>query len=99
MTAVSRNGGTSPLAPSPHQYGPDAEGRPVTLDSVSLTFDALNRMVEQHSGSSYTEIAYAPTGEKLALMNGQTLQKAFVPLPGGAAAVYTSTGLDHYRPS
>jgi RHS repeat-associated protein len=80
-----------------HQYTPDAEGRPVTLDTVSLTFDALNRMVEQQTGSSYTQIAYTPTGEKLALMNGQTLQKAFVPLPGGAEAVYTSSGLDHYR--
>jgi len=85
------------LNDSSHQYAPDAEGRPVTLDTVSLTFDALNRMVEQHNGSSYTEIVYAPTGEKLALMSGQTLQKAFVPLPGGAAAVYTASGIDHYR--
>jgi RHS repeat-associated protein len=36
-------------------------------------------------------------GEKLALMNGQVLQKAFVPLPGGASAVYTSAGLSRYR--
>jgi len=32
-------------------------------------------------------------------MNGQTLKKAFVPLPGQAIAVYTSSGLDHYRHS
>jgi RHS repeat-associated protein len=30
-------------------------------------------------------------------MNGATLQKAFVALPGQATAVYTSSGLDHYR--
>jgi RHS repeat-associated protein len=30
-------------------------------------------------------------------MNGQSLLKAFVPLPGQAMAIYTSTGLDHYR--
>ncbi len=30
-------------------------------------------------------------------MNGQTLSKAFVPLPGKAAAVYTSSGLAYYR--
>src|SRR5437773_9095447 len=39
---------------------------------------------------------------KLALMSGsggQTLQKAFVPLPGQATAVYTSSGLVHYRHS
>jgi RHS repeat-associated protein len=32
-------------------------------------------------------------------MAGQTLQKAFVTLPGGGAAVYTSTGLAYYRHS
>ena len=38
-------------------------------------------------------------GERLALMNGQTLQNAFVPLPGGGAAVYTASGLSYYRHS
>jgi RHS repeat-associated protein len=66
---------------------------------VSVTYDALGRMVELNRSGTYTEIAYAPTGGKLALMSGQTLQKAFVPLPGGATAVYTSSGLDHYRHS
>jgi RHS repeat-associated protein len=69
------------------------------VDTVGLTFDALDRMVEQARGTSYTEIVYAPSGGKLALMNGQTLQKAFVPLPGQATAIYTSAGLDHYRHS
>jgi RHS repeat-associated protein len=54
-------------------------------------------MVEQNRSGAYTQIVYAPTGEKLALMNGQTLVKAFVPLPGKATAVYTAAGLDHYR--
>ena len=30
-------------------------------------------------------------------MNGQSLQKAFVPLPGGGTAVYNSGGLAYYR--
>jgi RHS repeat-associated protein len=30
-------------------------------------------------------------------MDGQTLQEAFVPLPGGATAVYNSSGLQYYR--
>src|SRR5262252_5985582 len=70
---------------------------PVMLDTVALTFDALDRMVEQNRSGSYTEIVYGPGGGKLALMNGQSLVKAFVSLPGGATAVYTSSGLDHYR--
>ena len=43
------------------------------------------------------EIVYSPSGAKLALMNGSSLGKAFVPLPGGAEAVYSSSGLQYYR--
>jgi RHS repeat-associated protein len=82
-----------------HTYSWDAAGRPVTIDTVNLTYDALGRMVEQNRSGTYTEIVYSPTGRKLALMSGQTLQKAFVPLPGGSAAVYTSSGLAYYRHS
>ena len=82
-----------------HTYAWDAEGRPVTIDGIGAAYDALGRMVEQNRSGTYTEIVYAPTGGKLALMSGQTLQRAFVSLPGGATAVYTSAGLDHYRHS
>ncbi len=37
------------------------------------------------------------TGAKLALMSGSTLVKAFIGLPAGAQAVYTSSGLAYYR--
>ena len=53
-------------------------------------------MVEQNRSGAYTQIVYAPGGQKFALMNGQTLQKAFVPLPGGGQAVYNSNGLLYY---
>jgi RHS repeat-associated protein len=84
---------------SNHTYAWDADGNSVTVDSVGLTFDALDRMVEQNRSGSHTQIVCDPSGDKLALMNGQTLTKAFVPLPGLANAVYTSSGLDHYRHS
>lgn len=64
---------------------------------MGVTYDALGRMVEQARGSSYTEIVYGPSGGKLALMTGQTLSKAFMPLPGGATAVYNASGLAYYR--
>jgi RHS repeat-associated protein len=83
-----------------HTYSWDAENKLTAVDAMNLTFDALGRMVEQARGSSYTQIVYAPVGYKLALMNGQTLQKAFCPLPGGATAVYNSTGvIGYYRHS
>jgi RHS repeat-associated protein len=64
---------------------------------VDLFKTAIGRPVELGSGSTYTQVVYGPTGGKLALMNGQNLTKAFVPLPGGGAAVYTSGGLSYYR--
>ena len=96
-------------ADSSHGYGWDTANRLSTVDSgtangVCVTYDALDRVVEQAKGSacatsptSSTEIVYSPSGAKLALMNGSTLTKAFVGLPGGAQAVYNSSGLQYYR--
>jgi RHS repeat-associated protein len=77
---------------SNHTYSWDADGNSIAIDSVGLT-------VEKNVSGSYTQIVYAPSGDKLALMNGQTLQNAFVHLPGRATAVYTGNVLDHYRHS
>ncbi len=82
-----------------HTYAWDAASRPVTIDGVGVTYDALGRMVEQNRSGTYTEIVYAPSGAKLSLMSGQTLTKAFIPLTGGAVAVYNSSGLAYYRHS
>jgi RHS repeat-associated protein len=89
------NGGL--LNDGAHNYTWDSEGNISSVDSVGLVYDAMGRMVEQARGSSYTQIVYSPTGDKLALMNGQTLQKAFLNLPGGGTAVYNSSGLAYYR--
>src|SRR6185437_15150176 len=77
-----------------HTYTWDAFGGEISIDSATVTHDALGRVAEFGSGSS--EVLYAPTGQKLALMNGQTLRKAFVALPGGQA-VYNSSGLAYFR--
>jgi RHS repeat-associated protein len=82
-----------------HTYAWDANGRPVTVDAVGLTYDALNRMAEQNKSGVYSQIVYTPLGAKFALMNAQTLTKAFVHLTGGSQAVYTSSGLAYYRHS
>jgi RHS repeat-associated protein len=84
-----------------HNLTWDAEGNMLNVDSttVQVTYDAFDRAVEQNRSGSYTEIVYAPYGGKLALMNGTTLVKAFVSLPGGPTAVYASgtTGPAFYR--
>lgn len=93
-----------------HTYSWDTENKLTGIDSglsngICQTYDALGRVVEQDKGSacttsptSSTEIVYGPSGAKLALfLNGSSLFKAFVPLPGGAEAVYNSSGLQYYR--
>ncbi len=61
---------------------------PVWSRPFRLTYDALGRMAEQNRSGSYTQMVYGLSGGKLALMNGQTFAKAFVPLPAGAVAVW-----------
>lgn len=92
-----------------HTYTWDTGTRLSKVDSgasngVCATYDALDRVVEQATGANCatsptgtTEIVYSPAGVKLALMNGSTLVKAFVGLPGGAQAVYNGSGLLYYR--
>src|SRR2546422_6265636 len=53
----------------------------------------------RRAGRAILRSCMAPQGSKLALMNGQTLAKAFLPLPGRATAVYNSSGLAYYRHS
>jgi RHS repeat-associated protein len=80
-----------------YNYTWDGEGNLATLNSNAETYDALDRRVEQYSGSAYTEIVYGPRGNKMALMSGQTVTKVFTPLSAGATAVYNSSGLSYYR--
>ncbi len=84
-----------------HTYTWRVDGAVATVDTVALTYDALGRAVEQAQGTSYTQIVYTPGGGKLALMNGTTVQKGFIPLPGGGTAVYTTasgvTNVAYYR--
>jgi len=84
-------------------YTWDADSHPTTVSTggstVGVTYDALGRMVEKSVSSTYTEFIYSPTGEKIASVNGQTLVRAFVRLPGSAKAVYNSSGIAYYRHS
>jgi RHS repeat-associated protein len=81
---------------SVHTYTWNGNGDLVGVDSTSATYDAFDRVVEISNGSP-EQVVYGPGGGKLALMNGQTLQQALVPLAGGAEAVYTPGGLAWYR--
>lgn len=107
FTYSSNNGDMT--ADNSHAYSWDTENKLTGIDSgtsngICQIYDALGRVIEQDKGSacstsptSSTEIVYSPSGAKLALMNGSSLVKAFVPLPGGAQAVYNSSGVQYYR--
>jgi len=85
------------LADGSHTYAWNVHGRPATIDGVTVTYDALDRMVERNNSGSISQVVYAPSGSKLALMSGQSLLFAFVPLPGGVVAEYHGGGVFYYR--
>ena len=75
------------LHDSLHTFAWDVETRPTTIDTVTATYDALGRMVEQTKAGVSTEIQYAPSGFKMQTLSGQTVKNSFVPLPGGTVFV------------
>jgi RHS repeat-associated protein len=75
----------------------NATGQPSVVNGIDATYDALGRLAELQAGSTYTEFIYRPSGDKLAVMNGSTLLKSVITLPGGATAVYNASGLDFVR--
>jgi len=98
---VSYDGAGNLLTDNLNTYTWDVYGNMSTVNTgsatVTATYDGLGRMVENNAGGKYTQIIYGPNGKKLATANGQTLVKAFIALPGGAKAIYNSTGLAYYR--
>ena len=79
-----------------HTYGWNGVGDLTSIDGGNVVHDAFGRMVEfSFSGTNY-QLLYAPTGAKIALMTGQTLFDARVPLPGGGLASYGTGGLNNF---
>src|SRR5438477_4904011 len=81
-----------------HTYTWNADGRPVTVDAITLTYDAFGRIVERNNGGVYNQYVYDAAGNKLATMTGQTLTKGIVPLPGGIQATYDPTNSGYRIP-
>jgi RHS repeat-associated protein len=79
-----------------HSYAWDSDARPITIDTVTVTYDALGRMVEQGKSGAFTELQYSPTGFVMQLMNGQAWTKEFVPMPAGTEEVWQVSGASPY---
>lgn len=80
-----------------HTYTWNMDGRPTSIDSTTLTYDAFGRMAEQDKSGTYYQIVYTPMGSKFGVYKGTTIQHLKVPLPSGAEAEYSSSGLTGYR--
>ncbi len=74
----------------------NALAQPVSVNTITATYDALGRMVEKGVGSAYTQFVYRPNGTQLAVYSG-SLVKGTIPLPGGSTAVYNASGLNFIR--
>ncbi|HVA64011.1 MAG TPA: hypothetical protein VNF74_09830, partial [Terriglobales bacterium] len=83
--------------PPQNVNGFDAEGHAVRLEGIGETYDALGRAVEAAEPHGAIEFLYGPGGGKLAVMSGQALDAAYIPLPGGGTAVYHDAALAYYR--
>jgi RHS repeat-associated protein len=79
-----------------HFYTWNGYGRPVFIDSATLTYDAFDHLVEKNDSGVNNEYVYLG-GRKLAVMDGQVQKNAYVPLPGGTQAVYASGTLSFYQ--
>jgi RHS repeat-associated protein len=80
----------------------NAAGQPWQVQDLSGhayngTYDALGRLVEIASGGAYTQFIFSPAGEKIAVIQGGSLAKGQVHLPGGETAVYNASGLNFIR--
>jgi RHS repeat-associated protein len=93
LTGTSYDSDGNVLNDSFHNYSWNFYGNPATIDAITcgsngtcLTYDALDRMVEQNKAGTYTQIVYSPVG-KIATANGQTAKNVYMPLPGGDQAL------------
>jgi RHS repeat-associated protein len=96
-TTVQYDGDGNLLSDNLNTYTWDPNwGDMTSVNGITATYNAFDQLVELQSGSSYAEVLYSPVG-KVAIMNGASLTKAFVPLPGGGTAVYNASGIAYYR--
>ena len=76
-----------------YTWNQDHKTASVVDAGVTLTYDALDNLVEKNTGGVYTETLYSPVG-RTATMSGQTTTTWLLPMPGGAKA---STGIKFYH--
>jgi RHS repeat-associated protein len=64
---------------------------PLSGGSISGTYDALGRLVETTSGGTTKQFLYGSSSEKVAVVQGSTLIRGTIALPGGETALYNAS--------
>ena len=81
-----------------HTYSYDFQGRPITVDGISVIYDAFGRVAEENNAGTVTQILYQPDGSKFATMHGHSsLVNYFVPMAGGMVEVFNASGVQYVR--
>lgn len=80
-----------------NSFSYDADGNTISINGVTVTYDALDRAIEKNfGGGTYVQAVYGPAGNKIGLMIGQNLAEARFPLPGGGQVIYGPSGITRY---
>ena len=72
-----------------HTYTWDGFNRLSTLDTSTLTYDALGKVVETANGGVYTVFEYTPIGSKIVWNQLNTWTRGHLPMPGGTSLDWT----------
>jgi RHS repeat-associated protein len=78
-----------------HAYTWNAYDTPITMDGLSLLYDALDRQVEINNGSTRYQIIYSPVDNARVTVQGNSASYLRVPLLMGAFAQWNN-GVPHY---
>jgi RHS repeat-associated protein len=96
LPSYDKNGNQTNLTAISASIAWNGANQPVTINGTTATYDAFGRMVETGSGSTWQQYVFRPSGAQLGVYSG-ALTKGTIPLPGGATAVYNSSGLNYIR--
>ncbi len=84
LTGATFDKNGNQLTSTPATLAGNAWNVPVTVNGTSATYDALGRMVEKGSGSSYTQFVFRPSGANLATYSSGLIKGK---VPSRAAAL------------
>ncbi len=83
------------LTDSFHTYTWNSDNKPSSVDGRTITYDAFGRDSERINAGVDNQYVYF-NGQKLAVMDGSTQVRAYVPLTGGTEALYVNGALSGY---